>query len=78
MSISMAIFTFINSWFVFMFAALPFGREDGEKADVAYKAAPARFNWKKSAKIATVMAAIFTGVLALIINSGLFHMDTLS
>ena len=78
MSISMAIFTFLNSWFVFMFAALPFGREEGEKADVAYKAAPARFNLKKCAKIAFVMAACFTGVLALIINSGLFHMDTLS
>ena len=78
MSISMAIFTFLNAWWICMFIALPFGRIEGDKADIAYQAAPARFNWKKSALIATVLAAIATVVLAGIIDSEYFHMDTLS
>jgi predicted secreted protein len=68
MSVTMAVFTFLNAWWICLFMALPFGREDGTKENIAYNASPARFNWKKSFKIATLLAALFTVALALIIN----------
>ena len=82
MSLAMAVFTFINAWWVCLFMALPFGRRDakeGEKQeDIAYKAAPAMFYWKKTFVVATVLAFCATLILALIANSGFFHMDTLA
>lgn len=79
MTPTLAVFTFINAWWICLFMSLPFGRQqEGAKDDVAYNAAPAKFNWKKASLIATVLASIVTLVLALIINSGYFHMDTLS
>jgi predicted secreted protein len=78
MSISLAIFTFVNAWWISMFIALPFGRVEGQQPDVAYKASPARFNWKKSVVIATVLALVITALLAGLINSGILPMDTLS
>jgi predicted secreted protein len=71
MSITLGIFTFLNAWWVCLFMALPFGREEGPKEALDYNAAPARFNWKKSFKIATVLAAVFTALLAIAIESEL-------
>ena len=78
MSTAMLFFTFLNSWWVCLMMALPFGRQDGEKDAAAYKASPAKFNWKKSFLIATALATIVTVGLFLIVASGYFHMDTLS
>jgi predicted secreted protein len=71
MSITLGVFTFLNAWWICLFMALPFGREDGTKESIAYNAAPARFNWKKSFIIAAVMAAVFTALLAIAIESEL-------
>ncbi len=78
MSTAMIFFTFLNSWWVCLLMALPFGREEGKKDAVAYNGSPATFNWKKSVLIATALAAMVTVGLLLIVDSGYFHMDTLS
>lgn len=78
MSPLFALFTFLVSWWVCLFIALPLSVGEGEKDDIAYNASPARFHWKKSLLIATLLAAMVTLALALAISSGEFHMDTLS
>jgi predicted secreted protein len=78
MSLSMAIFTFINAWWIMLFMVLPFGVERPENRDkVEYAAAPKAVRWKKKFLVAAVLAAAVTALLAVIINSGLVRVDTL-
>jgi len=70
MSVSMALFTFLNAWWVMLFFTLPFGIEpSGEGA--SNPAAPKQPQWKKKLIITTILAAFVTLALALIIKSGI-------
>jgi predicted secreted protein len=72
MTLTFAIFTFINAWAVALFLAFPFSIEMPEKAEgVDYVAAPKKIHWKKLVVIATVIAALFTLALAIVIKSGI-------
>lgn len=72
MSVSMAIFTFINVWCVALFLALPFGIETGPRGNASeYAAAPRRINWKKIVIIDTLLSIVITAAIALIIKTGI-------
>lgn len=72
MSISMAIFTFINVWWISLFFVLPLGVEkDGHHLPANYIGAPKNVDWKKKLIQTSLIAAAITGILALIINSGI-------
>ncbi len=72
MSLTFAIFTFLNAWAVALFLAFPFSIEMPEKQEgMDYVAAPKKIHWKKMAIIATVIAATFTLTLAIVIKSGI-------
>lgn len=78
MSPSMAFFTFLNAWWVCLFVVVPFFVKPAEtKAETDYAAAPQPVPWKKILLIDSLLALLVTVVLALIIGSGLFPMDTL-
>ncbi len=72
MSISFAFFTFINAFWLMTFIAIPFciEYEDNSKkpASEGYAAAPKTIYWKKAITIATVLAALVTLALAVIIG----------
>lgn len=72
MSLSMAVFTFLNVWCVTLFISLPLGivREKHESA-MEYEAAPKRIYWRKIAIINTIIAVIVTAALAIIIKTGI-------
>jgi predicted secreted protein len=79
MSISMAIFTFINAWWIMLFFILPFmTRPAAQHTRMEYAAAPQPIRWRKLFVIDTVLSLAVTGILALIINSGVFPVDTLT
>lgn len=72
MSISMAIFTFINVWWVSLFFILPLGVSQEEKEQAHhYAAAPGKVNWKKKLVQTTLVAAGITALLAIVIQSGI-------
>lgn len=71
MSLTMAVFTFIVSWWVVLFAALPMGIETAKTHNaVEYAAAPKKIRWGKVLLLTTVMAATVTGLIAFLIHSG--------
>jgi predicted secreted protein len=79
MSLSMAIFTFINAWWILLFAVVPcFVKPAQSKDKNDYAAAPAPVPWKRILVIDTLLALLVTLVLAMVIASGFFPMDTLS
>lgn len=72
MSSSMAIFVFLNAWWVSLFIALPMSIERGEPdSKLEYVAAPKRIKWMRIIIITTILALIFTGALALLMKSGI-------
>jgi len=72
MTATFAVFTFLNAWMVALFLAFPFSIEMGEKeSKLDYAAAPKTIRWKKLFLIATVIAAVFTVTLAIVIKSGI-------
>lgn len=72
MTLSMAIFTFINAWWISVFLMLPFSIETPEKADEhTTPAAPKKIHWKRIVTGATLLAFFFTLTLALVIKSGI-------
>lgn len=72
MSVSMAIFTFINVWCVTLFLALPFGIETGPRDNTSeYEAAPRRIDWKKIVVIDTLLSLVITAAIAIIIKTGI-------
>jgi predicted secreted protein len=65
-------FVFLNAWFVALFLAFPFSIEMGESHNAMdYQAAPKKIRWKKLLIIATIIAALFTLTLAIVIKSGI-------
>ena len=76
MTLALALFTFINAWWIMAFFVLPFGieRNDGSNK-LEYAGAPKPVNWKKKLTIITLLALAVTLVLAAIINS---HLVSLS
>lgn len=71
MSISFAVFTFINAWWVSLFVVLPWSIERGENNTIEYAAAPKRIRWRRVAVATTLLAIFFTAALALVIKSGI-------
>lgn len=68
----MAIFTFINVWWISLFFVLPLGVEQDQAHGISeYPAAPKNIRWKKKFLQATLLAAAITSLLALIIGSGI-------
>lgn len=64
MSLSMAAFTYLNAWWISLFLVLPFSPEPGR--------------WKKKIVAVSVVAAMITGGIALLLESGLVPLrDTL-
>ncbi len=78
MSVSFAIFTFINVWWVTLFFVLPFGvRADADKG-VGYVAAPKARRWKKVVLINSLVSVVVTAIIAVMIANGavsLKHME---
>ena len=78
MSPSMAFFTFLNAWWISLFLVVPFFVKSAENpAAHEYKASPQPVPWKKVLLVDTLVALAATVLLALIIGSGYFPMDTL-
>ena len=78
MSISMAIFTFINVWWIALFAVLPFGvKAETSPSLTDYAAAPRAPQWKKLFALNTVISVAITLTLMLIINSHMFPLRDL-
>jgi predicted secreted protein len=78
MSLSMAVFTFINAWWIMLFFVMPFGVKTAEsRNEHEYAAAPKAINWKKMLAINTVLALLATGGLAWLIHSGLIQLPVL-
>lgn len=68
----MAIFTYVNLWWVSLFFAWPFSIEAGTPEEAAsnqgYAAAPKRIFWKKLLVLASLLSTLFTAVIAVIIH----------
>lgn len=67
------VFTFLNAWWIMLFIAIPFGtnyeeNKNDKNSKEVYAAAPSSINWKKVIIIATVLAAIVTFSLKVIIS----------
>ena len=78
MSLSMAIFTFINAWWIMLFFVLPFGiQRPNQHSATEYAAAPKPVSWKKKFMITSLLAFVVTIVLAVVINSGLINVHDL-
>jgi len=77
MSVSMAIFTFLNAWFITLFFVLPFYIRPADKpAPQEYAAAPKAVRWKRALFINTMLSILATGALALLIHSHLVDVST--
>lgn len=74
MTPSFAVFTFFNTWWVMLFFVLPFfARPNQAPSQLQYAAAPETPRWKKVVLVNSLVSLAVTLLLALIINSGLFH-----
>jgi predicted secreted protein len=72
MTVSMAIFTYINVWCIALFLALPFCIERGPaESSRDYIGAPKRIAWKKIVVIDTIMSLVITATIALVIKTGI-------
>ena len=74
MSWLMAIFVFLNAWWVVLFITLPLGIEPASKnpePGMEYIAAPRRIHWRKIFIWNTALALGCTALLALVIESGI-------
>ncbi|MDX1975447.1 MAG: DUF1467 family protein [Rickettsiales bacterium] len=79
MSISMAIFTYINLWWIAMILVLPFFTRKDEAVDpLSYAAAPKSMPWKRVILTASALAAVFTITLALLIKIEMIPLRTLT
>lgn len=84
MPLTFAIFTFLNAFWIMMFAAIPFSVKYADESEIkqsaseGYVAAPQTIYWKKAIIIATILALIITLALALIIKSGIVPVKNLT
>lgn len=75
MSISMALFTYLNAWFVSLFFTLPFfARTPRNSEGLGYAAAPETPAWRRVLTINSLLALMLTGVLAIVMSSGLISL----
>lgn len=72
MSVSMAIFTFLNCWAISLFLVLPFAMKYGvhTRSD-DYVAAPKHIAWKKIVIMNTILSVVITATIAIIIKTGI-------
>jgi|CXWL01.1.fsa_nt_gi predicted secreted protein len=82
MPLTFAFFTFLNAWWIMLFIAIPFSVKYADEsenipANEKYIAAPKTIYWKKAVIIATILAALITLILALVIKSGIVPMKNL-
>ena len=71
----MAVFTFLNVWWVTLFMVLPWGVRRPQHIEPGHAAsAPESVNFKKKFFITTVLAAVFTALIALAIHSGMVQL----
>ncbi len=73
MNWSMAIFTFINAWWIMLFFVLPFSIQHDEGSYGGVKIT----GWRKKLAINTLLSMLVTAGLALIINGGFFTLRSL-
>lgn len=72
MSLAMAIFTYLNAWFISLFFVLPFGVKRDEQAGARdYAAAPAPMKWRKLFIINSFVGLGFTLAIYWLVGSGL-------
>ncbi|MGE0754747.1 MAG: DUF1467 family protein [Alphaproteobacteria bacterium] len=70
MSWTMACFTYVNLWWVCLFFVWPFCIEQGQPGSLApleYAAAPKKIYWKKMLVANSLVSAIITAILTLVI-----------
>jgi len=70
MTITFAFFTFLNAFWIMAFIAAPFSVHYAPNQTAA---APESINWKKLVLIAASLAFLVTGLLALVIKSGIIQ-----
>ena len=75
----MAVFTFINVWWLMLFFVIPFGvRTSDNPSPVEYAAAPQPHRWKKMVIINTLISLTVTMVIALVIKSSIVPLHNIS
>ena len=75
MTVSFALFTFVNAWWILLFAVLPFYTVPSQNpTSLEYPAAPKKMPWKKVLLANTLLSAAVTALIALIMASGLIPM----
>jgi predicted secreted protein len=71
MSLSFAIFTFLNVWWVMLFMLLPVGiKTPRTRGEGDYAAAPRPHRWKRLFLINSAASLVVTLLIALLVNSG--------
>lgn len=74
MSLGWAIFTFINLWWVSLFAVLSLGNSnDRAVGEHDYAAAPDAPNLKKKFLLTSLISALLTGLIAALMNTGIIR-----
>lgn len=78
MSLSMTLFTFINTWFITLFFVLPFFvRPEEQRTSEGYAAAPKAIRWKKALLYNSAVSILVTAGLFWLTHSHLINLDTI-
>ena len=77
MPLTFVFFTYLNAWFVTLFAVLPFFIHDARAQGVEYAAAPRPVRWKRAFLVNTLVSAAITAGLAWLVGSGLISVRDL-
>ena len=71
MTLSMTLFTFINTWWIMLFFVWPFAIVAADRpTQDEYAAAPKSINWKRLLVIDTLVSIAVTAGLAALMGSG--------
>ena len=71
MTLSFALFTYINVWWITLFFVLPFGvRRDAAQSPLDYAVAPKAHKWKKLLIINSLISLGLTALIAGMIHAG--------
>ena len=74
MPLTFVFFIFLNSWFISLFAVIPFFVHTTKKQVAGeYEAAPEPIRWRRAFAVNTLVAAVVTAFLCWLITSGLIH-----
>lgn len=75
MTPTMALFTYINCWFITLFFVFPFYIKSASSQRITdYKASPEEMNWMSLLKVNSLISFAITAGLVWLIESGLFSM----